>query len=52
MKFPEDVLARAAAQAGETVEEYVASSATISLGRKVCAHFLRASGGTAFFVIS
>ena len=52
MRFPEDVLSRAAAQAGETMAEYVAGSVAVSVGRMVRAELVGVSGGVASFVIS
>lgn len=54
IKLPTAVINRVAAACGQTPEEYVALSRTISCGHTVCAHFqgTEDNGATSVFLLS
>ena len=50
IKLRTDLIEAVANRAGQTVEEYVSTSRSISLGRKVCAHFAGKEGAYSVFL--
>ena len=50
IKLRTDLIEAVARRAGQTVEEYVSTSRSISLGRKVCAHFAGKEGDYSVFL--
>lgn len=51
IKLDTKTLSVAAYKAGTTMEEFVSQIRSLSLGRKVCAHFLYVEGDKAFFSV-
>jgi hypothetical protein len=51
IKLNTKTLSVAAYKAGTTMEEFVSQIRSLSLGRKVCAHFLYVEGDSAFFSV-
>ena len=52
IKLPTDTINKVAASCGQTPEEYISLSRTISSGHAVCAHFLRTEQGGTISVFS
>ena len=54
IKLPTVIINKVAAACGQTPEEYVALSRTISCGHKVCAHFegTESNGTISVFLLS
>ena len=50
IKIKTEIITRAAESCGLTPEGYVSRMRSISLGRKVCAHFKRTEGSFSVFV--
>ena len=50
IKLPTETINKVAASCGQTPEEYISLSRTISSGHKVCAHFLRTEDNGAISV--
>jgi len=50
IKLRTDLIEAVASRAGQTVEEYVSTSRSISLGRRVCAHLESKEGAYTIFL--
>lgn len=51
IKLKTSMIDEVARREGSTPEEYVSSICSVSLGRKVCAHFLRHEGEYSVFKV-
>ena len=50
IKIDTETINKAAAECGTTPEGYISEIRSLSLGRKVCAHFKRIEGAMSIFV--